>query len=215
MLDSSPNVGILYESQNGVMVQLDDNCTTVASLNASTYETGLTVWYQGNEGFFTTPRVTWNGDALLFNASSLVISDTASGELEPATQSFSYSFTTSSTSGLPTVVSLAVVQEISIVNVNDPTTISFTYESRWLSQGSISVYPLGYVSDGSRDVTSIATINGFQLIDPDLGVDPIKVEISTIGGKLYLNEEFLQEVDFSTLKMCYGSAWQVNTQSDW
>jgi hypothetical protein len=47
-------------------------------------------------------------------------------------------------------------------------------------------------------------ITGFNITDPDLGVDVVRVTVATLSSKaaITLNEEFLDGVDFNSAQYC-------------
>ena len=183
---------------------------TSLSLNISTYTTGLRLQYQAPTGVFTSPKVTWTGLPVVFPNSTDTANVSGSGSIMGEEESLAYKFVTD---GITTAEasSLETTQDITIININEPTQLSFSYEQVWEDDRKISVYPIGYVSDtdSSNSISSVATISGFDLFDPDMGVDPVQVRVTTNGGDLYLNEDAIDFLDFTGFEMCFGKNFNV------
>jgi len=153
------------------------------------YETGVTVHYISDAGFFTQPNRTWNGSAI-----------SPKGEVEEQ-EEFDFrvvaceSGLANASSALPS--SLPVRQQLGVQNENAATTLS-------LSTSSYSIY----ATTNLNDVTPLGAnptqvvLEGISILDPDMGVDPVLVKISCTSGSLRLNEKYVALADFTSSRYC-------------
>ncbi|RYH32716.1 hypothetical protein EON65_00010 [archaeon] len=140
----------------------------------------LKVVYCGQANFFTSPNMTWNGQVIPGHV--------------PFDHVFLTALTQDGASSMPTK------QLIQVVNVNDPTSITIDGGQSFIT------HAFGGVTGKTADYSEI-TFQGIKVTDPDLGVDPVHVEISTSNqGRLTLNRTslrlFSDYVDFSSLTLC-------------
>eukprot|EP01031_Cornospumella_fuschlensis_P029733 gene29733-35899_t len=153
---------------------------------ANTSIDSLRLVYRGQPDFFTVPNRTWHGLPIRGNIP------------------FDYVYLTAHSQDGAS--SMSTKQLIQVVNVNDPTSINIEGSQSFIT------HAFGGVTDENSDYSEI-TFGGFHIIDPDLGVDPVHVEISTSNlGQVTLNRTSLRiysdYVDFSSLTLCQGqSTW--------
>jgi hypothetical protein len=74
-----------------------------------------------------------------------------------------------------------------------------------MNTNGISLYSMS----ASSSYQTSATITGFELFDPDQGVDLIKVSVETsIFGRVTLNPQLIKYLDFNSASFCYGeTSW--------
>lgn len=139
------------------------------------YEQGMNVQYLSDRYYFNVPAVSWNGT-----------------EISTEVDSFDFvCFSGNNAESVP------ATQSVAVLNVNDPTDIAFKQNAE-----GISVYQYGSFAS-SKD--TVATLDGFSLLEFDKNVDVVRAVISTAnGGKLTLNPVFLSLVDFSSLEYCFA-----------
>ena len=109
--------------------------------------------------------------------------------LQQSADSFTYKIT------CPTdgTESVAVTQSVSIKNVNDMTHIAFIYPS--------TTTALQVGSSGSL------TLSGFNITDPDRGVDVVRVSMASKNGGIFaLNPKTVGALDFNSKHYCKTTA---------
>jgi hypothetical protein len=189
-------------------------------LSPSEYDSGLRLSYSPPKYFFTYPNKTWavpsgiqedlhipevnfTFQMLATSSPFLYINETS------ANIAYSYPFTSS----------------IEIQNVNDPTFISFTPLSKKSrsshnnnDEGSFSSISHSFTTFQSiqqQDYTvydniySGITIEGFELIDYDNGVSPVRIRLNTTDGILLLNQNAVSLLDF------HSNAYCMNHKNTW
>ncbi|CAM9852551.1 unnamed protein product, partial [Sphacelaria rigidula] len=91
------------------------------------------------------------------------------------------------------------IQDIQVVNVNDPSAIECPAQQQHVRAFGTSVY---YSGEPFVPLDRI-TIREVVIVDPDKGVDMVKVHVHTQYGLLSLNEDHLDLLDFSSVTYCY------------
>ena len=182
---SSPYYGSL-RSLNG---NLTSGSIVAGSVSSSQYQNGigLNVTYTGAMYYFNTPSVTWRGVSLnLPSENFTVVAQSSDGSQ-----------------------SLSTIYPIQVQNVNDPTDFYFNVPT-----AGFEVYAYSAVSSNSNSsISSTLKVNGFQMLDYDLGVDPVRVEISasTSSARITLNRQYIPLLDFSSLQYCFALVrWQCS-----
>lgn len=146
----------------------------------------MKVVYKGQSDFFTFPNTTWD-------------SQTVRNHIP-----FDYVYLTAFTSD--GAVSVPTKQIIQVINVNDPTSITIDGAQSFIT------HAFGGVTGDTLDYSEV-TFQGILVSDPDLGVDPVHVEIYTSNaGRITLNRTALRlhsdYVDFSSINLCQRlTAW--------
>lgn len=105
--------------------------------------------------------------------------------------------------------SLSSRQTVQIQNVNDPTAISYS------GRNNLQIYAYAGGDESAVNYTTIH-LSGFEVVDPDLFVDPVRVQINTSNGihggvlSLNLNNVEPTALDFNSFKYCSpsGQAWR-------
>ena len=144
----------------------------------------MNLTYLSNANYFNTPAKTWMGVPLSIEA-----------------ENFTFYF--SSVDGSRSNV---VTYPIIVENVNQATNLSY------VSSGPLRIY--AYSSSSSAANTTIgssAIVTGFIVLDPDRGIDPVRVDVTTTSstGKVTLNRDALPALDFSSLRYCFSLIrWQ-------
>jgi hypothetical protein len=186
--------------------------TTGLPSDAGAKVKAVVVQYLGARGYFSFPTTTAGGNTLV---------------LPP--DSFMYRVVTEQGA-----VSVGGMQCVHIRNVNDPTALTYSYKYQNKKSTSDSVIGSpgnnfnGGRSNSSKEnnakVSAITIeighsaggflqgeveLQGFEVSDPDLGLDLIHVQLRTLHGvsKLSLNPDSLPLLDFSSLLNCFYSAW--------
>ena len=174
---------------NGSLITSTTNATTTY------HQQTFLVNYLGAPHYFTTPTVTWSGTPLPL---ALVAPDR-----------FTFQAITADGS-----LSSPTTQNVTVQNINDPTTI----QHNALVAGSPLVGGVGYTGSfyqvyalsGPATAASpgVVTVDGFNLTDPDLGVDIIKARVATTGqgGLVSLNPQHLTGLDFNSAKYCLAGS---------
>ena len=173
------------------------NGSLITSTNTNTTNYHLQtfqVYYLGEPHYFTTPTATWSGTPL---PRRMVAPD-------------SFTFQAVATDG---TLSSPTLQNVTIQNVNDPTAIQHlpvTGSPLVGGVGFTGAYYQVYALSGPATSASpgIVTIDGFNLTDPDLGVDIIKARVATSGrgGLVSLNPQHLAGLDFNSAKYCLAGS---------
>lgn len=155
---------------------------TLSDNIAYPYENGAIVMYRPPTDFFTNPATEWNGT-----------------RLPPLSGPVQVSFYASVEVGNAKLSSTEVTQELTVVNVNDNSTIA-------CEKAILQTLASGVVAD---DVTfdfprpDQLFIYGFFITEQDRGVDPIRVSIEAEYGYLTLNDTLGSRVSFEHL--CSGT----------
>jgi hypothetical protein len=188
---SLPAAGSLYVYKSGALTPLSAG-DFLPHTEVGAYTGALL--YQGTGDYFTSPAVTWNGTAIAhdppYDAFAFrvhVLAGAGAGNL-----------------GTP-ASSPAAVQRIHVKNVNGPTFIEFTYPHAWEADQRYTIYALSNAGAGDPYVSQLQ-VRGFNLTDPDLDVDRIRVTITTqAGGRITLNTDILPWVDFNSVEYCFSA----------
>ncbi len=138
------------------------------------------VTYRPDKDYFNSPTSKWNGD---------VVSEAGDEEF------FRY-FAVANDNG---EYSNEVVQEIKVINSNDPSILQCPSQPQHVEAVGISLYS-GRAAFVSLDRI---VIRGFSIVDPDNGVDIVKVKVSTFFGLLSLNSDHVSLLDFNSAAYCY------------
>jgi hypothetical protein len=97
--------------------------------------------------------------------------------------------------------SRVVRQYVGVQNVNDPTTVAFAFRDKQTALQAML----------SKAGNNIIEITGFNITDPDLGVDVVHATVTTLSSKalVTLNEDHLDGVDFNSAQYCSdsGALW--------
>ena len=153
------------------------------------YETGVTVHYISDAGFFTQPNQTWNGSALFPQGGVMEGFDfrvvACDGDQDDAISA-----------------SISVQQQVTVQNVNDAIELAApsAHLLSVLGLGALDVATNtsgGEVLQGHEDVL---TLTGWQVVDTDLDVDPVLVRISALYGIVRLNPQYLFLADFASVR---------------
>jgi hypothetical protein len=173
-----PGHGSLYRSNTSASpLRVGDTLTVPSS---GTKKGKVTVYFKGNGSYFSSPSCNASGGAI--SPSALVAAD-------------SFQFMAVSSDGMQSV---AKTQTVTIKNVNDPSTLTYAYAG-----STLSVYALS--DKTSADQPSTLTLTGFHIDDPDLGVDYVKARIEAAKGRVSLNPDYVEVVDFTSVKYCYST----------
>lgn len=144
---------------------------------------GLNVTYASNAFFFNTPSKTWKGESLI---------------VLPESFSFVYEAADGSRS-------LLLTTPVSVQNVNDKSDLTAA-----IKDFSVLAYS-GVKASAPADERTSLLISGFNITDPDRGVDPIRAVIATSykTGKVSMDKDALSRLDFSSFKYCFSLVrWQ-------
>lgn len=175
VISALPSHGSLLRVNTSVALVSGDSLTTICASNllCSSY-----VQYQPDVNVFTFPSSSWDGDPV-----------GASSGME------SFMFFAVAENG---EYSQETVQEIQVINVNDPSGIECPAQKHVWAFGT-SVY------DGGKPFSPLdrIAVRGVSIVDPDEGVDIVKVSISTRYGLVSLNQDYLSLLDFSSVAYCY------------
>ena len=174
------------------------NGSLISNTNTTTtnyHQQTFIVNYLGAPHYFTTPTVTWSGtplprdsiapDSFVFQAVA------ADGTLSSPTR-----------------------QNVTVQNVNDPTAIRHDGSAGAPplvgGVGFTGTYYQVYALSGPATAASpgVVTVDGFNLTDPDLGVDLIKARVATTGqgGLVSLNPQHMAGLDFNSAKYCLAGS---------
>ena len=164
------------------------------------YDTGVTVYYISDAGFFTQPNRTWNGSALF-----------PQGEME---EGF-YFRVVECESGLANASNVlpftpSVRQQLEVQNENAATTIG-------LGTSNYSVY----ATTNLNDVTPFGpnptqmVLEAVSISDPDLGIDPVLVKVACMYGSIRLNEENIALADFTSSRYCPTNCLKKTSKLLW
>lgn len=139
------------------------------------------VRYRPDKDYFNSPTSKWNGDR---------VSEAGDAEF------FRYFAVAKDNREY----SNEVVQEIKVINSNDPSGLQCPSQPRHVQAVGISLY-----SSSSAVFVSLdrIVIRGFSIVDPDNGVDIVRVKVSTIFGLLSLNTDHVGLLDFNSDAYCY------------
>lgn len=142
--------------------------------------------YVGNAYFFSLPRTRVNGSEI------------------PTAEKDTFTVVYRSEDG---AVSKPATIFISAINRNHPTNVSFTYGDPWSDQGMFDIYTIS-ADNGSGNHVTRAVINGFSFVDPDRDSNVVRLRITTSGGRVSLNENYLKGIIFNGIAYCYQSEWR-------
>lgn len=196
----SPTFGYLFRANSTVGASsssalINGDLLSSTPLLSSQYSIGTSVLYQSPPRFFTYPSTTWNGTQLV------VVPDSFDFVATTATEGMG--------GGTSSAQSTVSTQYIGVLNVNDPTEITFTYSGVWAESQSITIHALGSTSSSGDSLPSTAIIDGFKIIDPDRNVDQVRVQIiATNGGRLTLNRDAIPRLDFTSTRCRTSVVWQ-------
>lgn len=99
-----------------------------------------------------------------------------------------------------------VVQEIQVINSNDPSSIGCPEEEQNVRAVGAGIYASGAFVPLDRKV-----VTGIFIVDPDEGLDIVKIRVSARHGLLSLHDEHIHLLDFISLVYCYeGDASQCS-----
>jgi hypothetical protein len=173
-------------------------------LTPSEYDSGLRLSYTPPKDFFTYPNKTW-----------AVPSSGTQEDLHIPEVNFTVQMLATSLSYLHInethdniAYSSPFTSSIEIQNVNDPTFISFTPFAKKSKSSQSNNEEGTFSSIQQQDYTtddliySGVTIEGFQLIDHDNGVNPVRIRLNTTNGKILLNQNAVSLLDFSSNAYC-------------
>lgn len=171
--------------ERGSLLRIGTNATLAPGDTLRTTCTDLlvcvsSVTYAPAKDYFNWPTSKWNGEWV-------------SGE--GGTEYFSF-FAVAHDTG---EYSNEVVQEIQVTNSNDPSGL-------WCPTQSHSVQAVGigvYSSSTSFVPLDRVVVLGVSIVDPDNGVDIVKVKVSTLFGLLSLNLDHIDLLDFNSANYCY------------
>lgn len=152
-----------------LLVRILDDVTQAFHGKAVPLQDSLTVLYQASTQYFNYPTHTWTRVALNHDSEVMTYSVyTADG-----------------------VSSIAYSQPIIVKNRNDPTTLRFRNATE--VESPFSIYALGANTQDTATYTTLV-VRCIEVLDPDLGVDPVRVKISTnAGGYVTLNQTALDK----------------------
>lgn len=161
------------------------------SLSPAQYQrgVGLNVTYTGDAYYFNTPTTTWRGARLNLPPENITVTAQSSDSSQ----------------------SSPITYPISVQNVNDPT--YFTFDQPNNKAFEIYAYSAVSSSASNTSISSTLVVSGFRLNDYDLGVDPVRVEITstTTSARITLNRQFISLLDFSSLQYCFSLLrWQCS-----
>jgi hypothetical protein len=143
-----------------------------SSTSPSSYKgKGLNIGYSPPLHYFNTPKYDWNGTAIV-NKSSYINSWDESFEFR-ALNCMDHD-----------EMSSAVSQNVVVININDPTTITFTPTQQ------LEVYATSNIK--SDKYPTELKIEGIGVLDVDLGVDIIRADIITSEG-MYISSPHLMD----------------------
>lgn len=171
--------------ERGSLLRIDTNATLVPgdTLGATCSEPPacvLSVIYLPKKDYFNWPTSKWNGEGV-----------SGSGR----TEYFSFYAVANDNREY----SNEVVQEIQVTNSNDPSDLWCPTEPHNVQAVGISVYS----SSTNFVPLDRIVIRGFSIVDPDNGVDIVKVDVSTVFGLLSLNLDHVGLLDFNSATHCY------------
>lgn len=158
---------------------VDTNCTDTKYTGYFTCVSSL--MYLPNRNYFNSPTSKWNGDEV-------------GGSLE--TEVFSF-YAVASNNG---EYSNEAVQDIRVINANDPSVLQCPIQVQHVQAVGTSVYSRGA---GFVPLDSTA-IGGVTIADLDKGVDVVKVKLFATFGLLSLDENYVSLLDFNSAAFCYG-----------
>lgn len=171
--------------ERGSLLRIDTNATlapgdTIGTTCTTPPVCVSTVIYLPEQDYFNWPTSKWNGEG---------VSESGGAEY------FSYFAVASDNREY----SNEVVQEIQVTNSNDPSSLWCPTQQQNVRALGISVYS----SSTSFIPLDRIVIRGFSIVDPDNGVDIVKVKVSTLFGLLSLNLDHIGLLDFNSAKYCY------------
>lgn len=137
--------------------------------------------------YFTHPTAAWDGTTLRNHSTE---------------QLFTYQIVAADGSGESAVQPHCV----SIQNVNGPSALNFQPDDDSHNDGDVfTVTAVSFVGDDNPGAA--LELNGFSIIDADLGVDPIRVTVqsSSQQGLITLNTDALAALDFNSDRYCFSS----------
>lgn len=157
---------------------LETNCTETNYTGYLTCVSSLV--YLPNRNYFNSPTSKWNGDEV-------------GGSLE--TELFSF-YAVANNNG---EYSNEEVQDIRVINSNDPSVVQCPNQAQHVQAVGTSVYVRG-ADFFPLDNTAIGEV---LIADVDKGVDVVKVKISATFGLLSLNKSYVSLLDFNSAAFCY------------
>lgn len=157
---------------------LDTDCTDTNYMGYLSCVSSL--MYLPNRNYFNSPTSKWNGDEV-------------GGTLEADIFSF---YAVASNNG---EYSNEAVQDIRVVNSNDPSVLQCPKHVQYVQAVGTGVYARGV---GFVPLDSTA-IGGVSITDLDKGVDVVKVKVFASFGLLSLNEMYITLLDFNSAAFCY------------
>lgn len=197
---SIPTSGVLQE--RAPLNMTIGSITNMSITSRHNYAESISLTYQSIGNYFTIPNHTWNGSALSYTTTKAYDSYTNILRYQMVTND------SSSSSSHSHAQSMIQQTRIEIQNVNDPTSITFP------STQPIEVIPLPG-TDTTSSTKSVVPLHGFIVMDPDYGVDVIKVQINTTrGGILTLNPAAYPYLDFNSATYCYSSERSSSSTSN-
>lgn len=153
---------------------LDTNCTDERVCVSSLRYTPL-------KNYFNSPTLKWNGEPVSTN---------------PGTENFTF-YAVVNGNGL---YSNKAVQSIQVNNSNDPTDVLCPKQAHEVHAYGSNVY-----ADGASWIPlDRTTVGGGTLVDPDEGVDVVKVEVSARFGLVSLRDVNVSLLDFNSATFCRG-----------
>lgn len=174
--------------ERGSLLRIDTNATLVPgdALGSTCTEPPAcvsSVRYVPQKDYFNWPTSKWNGAGV-----------SGSGGAE----NFSFFAVANDNSEF----SNEVVQEIRVMNSNDPSGLWCPTQPQKVEAVGISVYSssTGFVPHDR------IVIRGVSIVDPDHGVDIVKVKVSTLFGLVSLNLDHIGLLDFNSASYCYDGA---------
>lgn len=183
-----PSVGV-FKVEDVVLPSLSSDVNIIGEFNEETSKYGLNITYIPPENFFTIPKLSWNN--------KIVGNDSLS---------FQYYLTKKDPSGTNNFIN-GKTKNFDVININNPTKLSYLKPNQKLSVKTVDSSIEAMPSD------RILLIDSFLLIDPDYGIDPIKVKITTSGDSYFrLNSTGFESdiitgysTDYTSLQYCFNT----------
>lgn len=184
--ESRRNVTIVISGvpENGALLRLSTNDTLVPGdildANCTVNNTCIAALaYRPDRNYFNSPTCKWSGDAV---------------DEIPGAEYFSF-YAVSTNTGQ---YSNEEVQEIRVINSNDPSDVQCPQEPHHVEAIGASAY----ANDAFVPLDTVV-IGGILMVDPDKGVDVVKVKVSASFGLISLNEDYISLLDFNSIAYCY------------
>ena len=170
--------------KHGSLLMVSDNraleAGSTVNTSCTTYDLCvLSLRYLPQKDFFNSPTQKWNGDAIRDN---------------PQAEQFSFYALVRDTGEYSNVA----VQDIQVINSNDPIEVHCPAQAYEVQPFGTNVY-----SDGSWFPLDRVYLSGISFVDPDEGVDVVKVKVSTTFGLLTLNSDYVGSLHFNSHAFCY------------